>query len=297
MSDMFSSIIGGAPQASTPSMGAVGDQYLQGLQAYLAGVSPTLNAEEQYGPQSTQIGLEGVENELLGVNGTPGYLGLYSGSVVPTITGATTTANTATRGANVGDLSTLGPTATSAVEGLDPGQSALMDSLTKTATNQLALGTTLDPSTTNNIISGVRGNYASRGLGTSPAEQLSEALNLYGGGQNALATRESAAGSTATLNNNMYTNPAMELLGVNSPAPQQGQTLTSTGANLGGSSAPISSADSYDMWNTIYNATGSTDIANMNSAAGVAGAEMGAVSKIGSSMMSSGGGGGGGSSY
>jgi hypothetical protein len=261
----------GTPSASVPNASDVGGQYSGLLNAMVQGLPEQMTAQQTYGPQYTQQGLQQLEDEMLGVNGTPGYLSIYGGSVVPAITGATTTANTAARAAGVNDLATLGPGAVGAVAALDPGQSALMNSLTGTATQQLGLGTQLDPTTSNNIISGVRSNWGSRGLGVQPQAQLSEAMQLEGGGQNLLSQRESAAGSVATLNNNMYTNPAMEMLGVNSPAAGQAQTLTSSGENISSNVGPsiIPTSQTSDLFNTAYNANAAASITNANNAAAI----------------------------
>jgi hypothetical protein len=256
------------------------------LDAYGKGFPQLLGIEQQNQPGFTALDLQGMFNELLGVNGRPGYLSMYSQDVVPAITGAQTAANTALRTANVGDVTNMGPGAVSGIRALNPGQSTLMDSLTKTATGQLALGTQLDPDSTSRITSGVRTNWANRGLGTSGPAQLDEAMQLYGGGQTLLGQRESEAGSVANLNNSMYTNPALEILGGSSSAPQQAQTLTATGAGAASSQDLVSSSDLYDMFNTVFNANSAASIASANNTAASEGAQFSTMGKMGASLTS-----------
>jgi hypothetical protein len=269
-----------------PNTGSVESQYNALLDAFTGSMPTQLGLQQTYQPAYTQTGLQGLENELMGVGGTPGYLSIYGSQVTPAITGAATAANTATRTANVGDVANLGPGAAGAVRNLNPGQSALMDALTNTATNQLNLGTQLDPTTTNNIISGVRSNWAARGLGTSQPAQLGEAMQLYGGGQSALATRESEAGSVANLNANLYTNPAMELLGGTSTAPQQAQTLTGTGQSVSSNAGPtmMPTSDLESLFNMVYNAQAASNISDTNAAAGLCGAAAGAGGNMAGSL-------------
>ena len=281
MDSMFG--IGEGDSAPLNSQGA---NYLKMLNAYGQGMPELQSIEEQYQPGFTGIDLQTMQNELLGVNGQPGYLDIYSQDVAPTITGAQTAANTATRAANLADLNTMGPGAVAGVRALDPGQAALMDSLTKTATGELNLGTQLDPDTTANITNSVRQNWASRGLGASAPAQLSEAMQLYGGGQNLLNTREQEAGSVASLSDSLYTNPALGYLTGTSNAPAQAQGLTATGDSAGQAGQYVSPSSVYDMFNTVFNAKSAQTIADQNNRGAAEGALIGAGAQMGSSMSS-----------
>ena len=266
--------------------GGQSTDYQKMLAAYGQGMPELQSIEGQYQPGFTGIDLATMQNELLGVNGQPGYLDIYSQDVAPTITGAQTAANTATRAANLADLNTMGPGAVAGVRALDPGQAALMDSLTKTATGELNLGTQLDPDTTANITNSVRQNWASRGLGASAPAQLSEAMQLYGGGQNLLNTREQEAGSVASLSDSLYTNPALGYLTGTSNAPAAAQTLTATGNSAGQGGQYLTPSSVYDMFNTVFNANSAASTASANNQAAEEGAEFGSMAKMGSSLTS-----------
>jgi len=264
------------PSASVPNSASVGQQYLGLLQAFTQGAPTQFNLQQQYGPEYTQQGLQQLYDEMLGTGSQPGYLNLYGSNVVPAITAAGNAANTATAGANVLRTGALGPGAVSAVEGANPAEANLLNTLTSTAQGQLAQGTQVDPATENAITSSVRNNWTNRGLGTSDPAQLDEALQLYGGGQNLLAQRESQAGTVAGMNQNYYTNPALSLVNPGSSAAAQGQQLTSTGSNISTGAGPtiFGQAQNYDLFSTAYNANAAAGITNANNQAAIESASM-----------------------
>ena len=257
-----------------------GADYQKMLQAYGAGMPELQSIERQYQPGFTGLDLSSISDELTGVNGAPGYLSLYQNQVAPAINAV----NAGAEAANVGTVANLGPAAASAVRGLNPGQSALMDSLTKTATDQMNLGTQLDPNTTSSITNAVRSNWASRGLGTSGPAQLSEAMQLYGGGQSLLGQREGEAGNVASLSGSLYSNPALNLVTNPGGTPSQAQTLTATGAGATGSQAMITPGSTMDIYDEVFNANNAATIASANNTAAEEGAQFGAMAKMGSSL-------------
>lgn len=278
--DLFGGGSGGATTPSTvpfqipKGTTGLGKQYLQFLQGFVSGEPEQLALQEQYQPQYTALDLQNINSTLNGANGQPGYLSLYANDVIPAITGAQTTANTATRTADINDLSTLGPAALTAIKGANPGGSALMDSLTKTATDQLNLGTQLDPATLGQINNAVNTNWSNRGLGTSAPAELDQALQLYGGGQNLLAQREGEASTVAGENQSFYTNPVLAMLGQTSNAPNAGQTLTSTGTAVGSSALPtiFPTSDASSLFSTALNQNSAASIAQGNQNAALCGA-------------------------
>lgn len=274
---------GGPPSTSA--------QFMAMLQAIGLGMPEIIQLQQQYGQDFAKMGLDTLNTELNGTPGTPGYLDIFSQDVVPAISGATAAANTATRTANTADLTNLGPSTLSAIRGANPAQTELMDSLTKTATDQLGLGSMLDPNTTARITSGVRGDWASRGLGTSAPAQLSEAMNLYGGGQDLLQSREAEAGTVANLNQNMYTNPLLDMIGATSNAPAMGQTMTATGNTAGANAGPtvVTQPDYMSMFDTAFNANAAQNISAGNNRAALEGAALSGAGSLGAGAMIGGG--------
>jgi hypothetical protein len=193
------------------------------------------------------------------------------------------TANTAARTANLNDLTNLGPGGVAAEQALDPVTAALNKSLTTTAGNQLALGTQLDPNQVSQINSAVNANWANRGLGASAPAGLDDAMQLLGGGQNLLASREGQAQSV--VNNNLadYTGPLMQLLAGNSPTGSQAQSVTTTGSGLAtGATAPtsITTNDLTSLLGTTYNANAASQISGANNSEALCGSIIGAGGNI-----------------
>ena len=286
--DALTTLFTGAPTADTPNATRVGSEFSGVLQDYLGAQPQILATQQEYQPQYTALDLQTLEQSLNGSNGTPGVLGEYAGNILPTVTRAVNTANSATRAGNAQDLATLGPGTVASVKALNPGAAALSDQLTQTAADQLKLGTQLDPNQMRQIDQTVTGNWANRGLGTSDPAQLDEALKYFGAGQSLLGQREAAAGSAAAQATQLFTDPAFQVLTGTSSAPGVAAGVTSTGTNVAGAGAtPIVSPQMADsMLGTVYNANASTNIANANTAAGVAGGEFSALGNLGGSALS-----------
>ena len=257
---------GGGPPA-TPNPSAVGGDYAQLLAGYQAQVPGLYMQQVQFDPKYTNLALSNTAQSVFGSGLTPGLTKDFGG----TTQGAGSVlagANSFSRGANVGDVSALGPAAANAVAGINPQQSALIQQLGQTAGTQLDAGTQLLPSDVNRITQGVRGDWASRGLGASAPSQLDEALQLEGSGQQLLAQREAAAGQAANAEQ-LITGPALGLLTGQSQAPMFGQSLLGAGMGLGERAGAnlTSPAQSYDIFNTAYNARAAANIAAANNAA------------------------------
>jgi hypothetical protein len=271
-----------APNAGTPNAGQVGQQYSQLESAYAQGAPQQLALQQTYQPQYTNLDLQGMTEFLNGTPTAPGLLSNYSNSVVPAITGAQSTANTATRTANTADLANLGPSTLTAMQNANPGQAALLGSLTNTATNQLALGTQLDPQSVDQINSQVNSNWANRGLGTSNPAQLDAALQYNAGGQSLLASRESTASGVANQQASLYTDPLLSMMGATSTAPTAGLATTSSANTAAASAAPtiFSNADATSLFSGAYNANANSLAANANNSAALCGAGIGAAGSI-----------------
>lgn len=100
---------------------------------------------------------------------------------------------------NMGLLNDYLPQAQSYYDEASPELMALRRQMGLDASQQLALGNQLDPNDAYRISQSVRANYANRGLGRSNQADLSQALSLYGSGENLRAQRQGYAGNTANL--------------------------------------------------------------------------------------------------
>ncbi len=249
----------GVGSTSTPSAGGAGNQGLELLQGLIKMQPSAFATQSNYGPQYTAL--------TAGETGTASTdLSSLLSTLLPGITGSIDTANTAAAGSQVNNLATLGPQAASAIAATNPGEANILSSLNDTAGSELKAGTTLAPSDLNNITSSVRGNWASRGLGTSDPAQLDEGLNLYAGGQSTLNSRISNASGVANLDNSLVTGPAMNLAGTTSTAPVLSNSLIGSGMNIAGPSGNTLT-DPTSLLSGAYNAEAAANITNANNSA------------------------------
>ena len=95
-------------------------------------------------------------------------------------------------------------------------------------------------------------------------------MQLYGGGQNLLAQRESTAGTVAGENQSFYSNPALSLVTAPSNAPQMGASMAGTGQTISSTAGPWSypTSDLESLMNMVYNATSATNIGQANAQGG-----------------------------
>ena len=299
-----------APSAGVPGGASTSNQFLQQLQGYIGAQGDLLGAETTYKPGYLASSLGDLSGALYGtpamaatpgtpaspghaaVPGTPAQ-GAQPGLVenylnlLPTLEGQDLASQTAARQTNTGTVSGLTPGTAAAVSNITPGQSPLVQALTGTATTQLAAGSRLDPNTVSQITQGVRSDWSNRGLGTSLPAGLDEAVQLEGAGQNVLNQRMSNAGAAqSAANAEQGTNymslvaPALNLAQTNGPVNAPGEAMNFlSGAGATGSAAGptlINPGQTYDMFNTTYNANAAANIANANTQASLIGAGLGA---------------------
>jgi hypothetical protein len=210
---------------------------------------------------------------------TPGFLDIYDNQILPALTKGQDTARSTQAGATVNDIATLGPLATAAFKSANPGGSALSDMLTKTATDQLALGTTLDPHTVGGITKSVSTNWANRGLGGSDPAQLDQAVQLALGGQNLLQSREANASSVAGQDYSETLAPLAALLGQPITSVGSAPNVTGTAGGLVGSVPGLNPESSYagNLNDTAYNAQAAANISGANSTDSLIGSGIGAA--------------------
>lgn len=220
--------IGAVDAPKTPKPGKVGQDYLGLINAYAQGTPTILQTEQTYRPQFTQLDLDQLQ------------------SVIPTFS-------------NI--LRSASPDASAIVRGINPGQTELLDSLTRSATAQLNAGADLDPALERIFTQSVRGGQAARGLGYGPADVLEESTALTGLGNTLRREREGFAGTVAGLNNQFETAPALELL---TSIPTFSEAIS-----RGSGPTIMPGAQTYDAFNTAYNARAAASIAGANNAAAI----------------------------
>lgn len=214
---------GGTPTSSPPKPGKVGQDYLGLIQAYSKGMPTIFDTESKYKPQFTDLDLAGLQ------------------SVLPMFT-------------NI--LKTASPDAAALVRNINPGQTGLLDSMTRTAQQGLDAGTDLDPQLARLFQQSTRGAQAARGMGHGPADVFDESMGLTQLGQTLRQQRQDFAGTVAGLDNQFETGPALNLL---TQIPTASESIS-----RGSGPTLIPQSQSYDAFNTAYNARAASNIGNAN---------------------------------
>lgn len=254
----------GVGDVNTPDPGAVTGSAASLVQG-LAGTEPlAYSTQAKFGPQYENLTLDEI---LKGAGGDAG-LGASFGAALPWLESGTAGANTAQRAAQIGDVAGGGAAAAGAVRSINPGETNILDEISGTALSGLKAGTTLAPEDASKITSGVRANWASRGLGQSDPAQLDEALQLGLGGENILNTRLQQATGAANLESNLVTQPSLSFLEEQSNAPALAENTINQLTGLVGPSGPTLT-DPMSVFNTAYNAQAAANIQSGNNAAGL----------------------------
>ena len=215
-------------------------QDLYGNQGYMLG------QEQQYNPQWL------AQQQAQAQQANTGALSLYGGNVGQ-LGQYQARADTYGRTSQLNDFANLGASGLQAYQSINPQQAALYSSLLGQANQQVALGSQLRPEDQYRISSGVRGDFANRGLGNSNAAQLSEAMGLYGAGeqmyQKRLASAQQLGGAASA-----YYSPLYAALMQQSAVPGQAQQFTQYANQLGSNAGPTqyNAATSAGLLNNVY---------------------------------------------
>ena len=270
---------------STPSAPApinYGQETADTLNAQVANAGGVYNANATYDPQYTALQLQDLTTALNGTPGQQGYLSEYTNTILPQLTAADTAAQAAQGAGTVANLQNLAPGAAAAFNAVNPGGSALQQQLTQTASDQLKLGTQLDPGSVSQINNAVTQSWANRGLGTSSPAMLDQALQLNAGGQNLLQQRESNASSVSGQDYSQALGPLQAILGTVTGTPT---AVSSAGGVTGTAGSAVSQVPGInpesniaaDMASSNMNATAAANIAGSNSTDALIGAGIGAL--------------------
>lgn len=139
----------GLARADNYNPAVANSEYTQLLKSYLAGMPDMLAAETTYGPEFTKARIKNLNLAINGDADTTSIPRLY-------------------------------------LQGLrlaDPSSAALLDSLTSTATNELALDNQLDPAQLRLVEQSSRASAAARGMGFGPSDAFAETFAKVGAGE------------------------------------------------------------------------------------------------------------------
>jgi hypothetical protein len=129
-------------------------------------------------------GVQSYEQEA-----TPGIVSTL-GRLSEAMRGIEQSGSDAARQADIDALNRFLPGAKSAYEASTPEQTALRGALSQSAMQQMGLGSQIAPEDSYRITSQVRNDWANRGLGASNPAMLSEAMQLFGGGEQLRQSRQ-----------------------------------------------------------------------------------------------------------
>lgn len=211
------------------------------------------------------------------------------GRATPVMQDITNAATTQQRGADIADVEAYGARATDAFRNANPQQRDLLNALNSQAQAGLAAGGKPMYADAFRTTRGVRSDWANRGLGASDPAMLSEALALYGAGENARQGRQQFGLQVAGVNQNATIDPFMAILGRSVTSPQQAQAVTgATGQQLAGQAGGI-----FDQWMpyasdnamTAYNAQASANIAGANNSMAMLGGLMSLGGSLGGAAL------------
>lgn len=201
-------------------MGCTGDkpqsrkyekEMTQTLQAQLNVMPQWYAAESQYQPLYQELAnkLQGIS--MLGREVEGGTLGLYK-EAMPQLAEL----DSMSRAANLKDLQTYGPQMVQAMMESDPEAYALLQEMTRQASGDLALGSSLSADERQLVQNQVRAGQAARGMGYGPADVYEETLGASAYGNELKNQRRGYADQVTRLRRQMGGDAASLVLGQSS---------------------------------------------------------------------------------
>lgn len=204
-----------------------------------------LSQEEKYNPRWLALQQQQAQAAQQGA------LNLY-GQAIPQLAAYQNQANALSTSGQFNNWVQNGRQATEAWRGVNPQASALYDSLLGRAQQQVDMGSMLNPQDVYRISNGVRQSYAGRGLGNSNAAALSEAMQLYGGGESVYQQRMANAMQMGAANQAYYS-PVTTLLNSQSQLPGQAQQWNAYAQQLTAAGPQQLSTNSQaSLLNSVY---------------------------------------------
>lgn len=239
-------------QPSAPSYGQLTRQTLNAqlnlapqLYEAEAAYQPLYDALKQGNLEGTLTGSEGrsvqvpvfnkqgkqTGTQTIQIPGTQGLLNLYKNQVAPALAGV----NTASRTADINDVTNLAPGARGAMRASDPFSAAMLDTLNTQAQGDLDLGTALNPAQMRTVQQAIRARQSAAGMGRGPADIYGEAIAGSQAGQDLLERRRGFASGVIGQNQQFYGDPFMQIMGRSSGAavPIAGSVGTGQGMMTG----------------------------------------------------------------
>lgn len=142
----------------------------------------------------------------------PGLIDTYTGTLMPALSAATATANTAQRTADIADVANLGPGARAAVLAANPQNAQILDLLNQQAITGLQAGTDMTDEERRQNVQATRAAYSARGTVGTNQGIGGELISQYNLGQQLLRARQQFATGVVGTNQSTF-DPMMALTG------------------------------------------------------------------------------------
>ena len=202
-------------------------------------------ASDEYGqPAYTRLGLESLEQALLGGEGQRGLLELYANYVNPAMSGMESEADKYRRSSDLRDVEEYGGRATAALLGADSYKKELSDELSRQALSELQAGATLDPSLRREVQQGYRQAATARGMAYNPSSAAEEAYFTGLQAEQLRRNRQQFAQGALAQRQQLTGDPFMQILGRPGQAFAAGQGFGGQGMAIGQTAPRLFSPES-----------------------------------------------------
>ena len=202
-------------------------------------------ASDEYGqPAYTRLGLESLEQALLGAEGQRGLLELYANYVNPAMSGMESDADRFRRQSDLRDVEEYGGRATAALLGADSYKKELSDELSRQALSELQAGATLDPSLRREVQQGYRQAATARGMAYNPSSAAEEAYFTGLQAEQLRRNRQQFAQGALAQRQQLTGDPFMQILGRPGQAFAAGQGFGGQGMAIGQTAPRLFSPES-----------------------------------------------------
>ena len=232
-------------------------------------------ASDEYGqPAYTRLGLESLEQALLGGEGQRGLLELYANYVNPAMSGMESDADRFRRQSDLRDVEEYGGRATAALLGADSYKKELSDELSRQALSELQAGATLDPSLRREVQQGYRQAATARGMAYNPSSAAEEAYFTGLQAEQLRRNRQQFAQGALAQRQQLTGDPFMQILGRPGQAFAAGQGFGGQGMAIGQTGARLFSPESQyaaDLANSNMQAQLAARTASRQNRAGIIG--------------------------
>lgn len=256
--------------SSVPPPEGYGQATQATLNAQLKEAPQEYAAEATYQPLLSNL----TSNDTLAamnnmLNGSNGQQGLVADS---------SAANTAARGANVGDITNLGPQAVGAINAANPAMAGLLGQLNQSASAGLSAGSSLTPDQQRAMQQQSRSAFAARGTGGDNGSIADELLRQFNLGQQLLTQRQQFGQSMVGTNMQSQTDPMLQILGQNSGAlPYSTNSGQGAGFNIFNPQAGLGMMQANNAQTAQVAASQPSTMQDIGSIVGSVGSGLGAV--------------------